>query len=174
MSSIRNQKYFQQMPENIIKLGGYNVNFVSVVKWSGLVTAGDYIGKDAAVLDFTAGTWAAANKRIIVIAEPASEAGKLPDAMKTQSHASGHFLDGSSRFHVFCETPAGFLDDHAKFLRLVQQHITGQLAAPMKLYACDNTDQPEVEGVDGAAATTATMAEGGWILPYGYAVPGGV
>lgn len=173
MSSIRNQKYFQQMPENIIKLGGYSVSFLAVPKWSGLVASGTYVGQDAVVLDFTANAWAAANKRVIVIAESASDAGRLPDAMKTQSHASGHFIDGSSRFHVFCETPAAFTDDHAKFLRIVQQHITGQLAAPMKLWACANTVQPEIEGVDGAVASAA-FTDAGWVLPYGYAVAGGV
>ena len=173
MSSVRNQKYFHQMPENIIKLGGYPISFIAAVKWSGIVASGALAGKDAAVLDFTSQAWATANKRVLVVAESASDAGKLPDSMKTQSHAAGKFIDGSSRFHVYVETPALFTDDHAHFLRLVQQHITGQLAAPMKLWASANGVQPELEGVDGAVAS-AVFVESGWVLPYGMAVAGGV
>jgi len=174
MSSIRNQKYFQQMPDQIIKLGGYKgVSFMSAIVWSGRVESGSLAGKDAAIIDLSGASWATGNKRFIVVAESASDAGKLPDAMKTQSHAAGVFIDGSSRFHVYCESPASFTDDLATFMRLVQQHITGQLAAAMQIHATANGVKPELEGVDGAVAS-ASFDDAAWVLPYGMAVAGGV
>jgi hypothetical protein len=174
MSTPRNLKYFQAMPENLKRLGGYKADIIKSMVWSGLVNdpAGAFHGFNAAVIDLTSATWAADNKRFIVIAEPASDLNKTA-AMYTQSHAQGHFIDGSSRFHVFMETPSSFVTEHATFMRYVQQHILGQLAAPMKFWFSANTVKPEVKGVDSAAATSAST-ESEWMIPYGMVYPGGV
>lgn len=174
MTTPRNQKYFDAMPDNLRKLGGYKTDFVLAVKWGGIVddAAGAFHGWDASVLDLTADAWATGNLHWVIIAEPAADLNNT-GSMKTQSHALGKFLDGSSRFHVFMEQPAAWNDDLAHFNRLVQHHVVGQLAAPLKFWYSANGTQPEVKGVNGAGATTATL-EADWLLPGTPVYPGGV
>lgn len=169
MSTPRNARYFEGMIEQINKLGPYNASLNTTITWKGQVDSSNtdgFAGMDAAVLDFGSG------KKFIIIAEPAENI--LPQAMRTQSHAYGKFIDGSSRFHVFMETPALWTDANARFQRVVQQHILGQLAAPFKLWLCDNGDTLAVKGVAGAGATTASMAATDWLIPYGQVYAGGV
>ena len=169
MSTPRNTKYFEGMVDQINKLGPYLSPLQSTITWKGRVDASNtdgFAGMDAAVFNF------GSNNIFIAIAEPAGHI--LPLAMQTQSHAYGMFVDGSSRFHVFMETPALWTDANARFQRVVQQHILGQLAAPFKLWLCDHGTTVAVKGVAGAGATTASMAATEWLIPYGQVYAGGV
>ncbi len=174
MSTPRNQRMFEAMPDQLRKLGGYAVDFAKALKAGGVVSAtgSAFDGFDAAVIDLSNSVWATGNLRFIVIAEPAADINQTA-SMKTQSHAYGQFLDGSSRFHVMVEAPATHIDDLARFQRLVQQHILGQLGAPMKLWFSANGVEPAVAGFNGAVATTADQ-ESDWLIPYGMTYPGGV
>ena len=105
MSSPRAQKQLEAMPNQLRRLGKYDIDFREVVRWQGRVTAGALAGRDAALFDLDSATWATLNKRFIAIGEPASDQNDT-DAMKTQSHARDHFLDGGVRWHVYMEGPA--------------------------------------------------------------------
>lgn len=180
MSSPRVQKIFEAMPNQITRLGKYTINFRDAILWQGRVATNTdgWLNHDAVVLDFTGATWATLNKRVILVAEPASDLNKTA-AMKTQSHASGHFIDGSVRFHAYMEAAPEFFgaSDNAKalarFQAIVQQHLLGQLAAPMQWHFCDATVQPALDGVAGAVAS-ATFQAMDFLLPYGMVYPGGV
>jgi hypothetical protein len=106
------------------------------------------------------------------MAEPAGDINRT-DAMFTQSHAAGHKIDGSSRFIVMVESPAAWTDEHAMFLRFVQQHLVGQLAAPVQFLFTANGVAPAVKGVNGVGATAANTACD-WLAPYGLTYVGGV
>jgi hypothetical protein len=168
MSSPRVQKLFEAMPDQLKRLGGYTFDIRQVIRWQG--RAAD--GKDACVIDIDSATWADNNRRVIIVAEPASDKNNTT-AMKTQSHAAGHYLDGSVKFKVYAETPEAWTDAQAHFMRLVQQHIVGQLAAPMELLLTANDTQPTVDGVNGAGAT-ASATSAGTYLPWGMSYTGGV
>jgi len=169
MSSPRVQKIFQGVTDQVRKLGKYKVDVLGTMVWQGR----DATGKDACVLDFTSATWATGNKRAILVAEPASDLNDTA-AMKTQSHASGHFIDGSVRFQLYMETPANWTGEHAKFQRDMIQHLRGQLGAPVQLNLTTNGTQMLIDGVNGhsGASVTGTAAE--MMLPYGLAYTGGV
>lgn len=168
MSSPRVQKLFEAMPDQLKRLGGYTFDIRQVIRWQGR----DASGKDACLIDIDAATWADNNRRVIIVAEPASDLNNTA-ALKTQSHASGHTLDGSVRFHLYAETPEAWTDEQARFMRIVQHHLVGQLAAPTQLLLTANDTEPTVEGVNGAGATAATTSAG-WYLPWGMTYPGGV
>jgi len=182
MSSPRVQKIFQAMPNQLRRLGKYDIDFTEVLRWSGRVTAtaDGHQGRDAAVIDLTSGDpWATLNKRLIIVAEPASDLQNTP-AMKTQSHASGHYIDGSVRFHVYMEASAAFaqpstdaIKEYWRFISNVQTHLVGQLAAPTKFWFSDVTDEPHLDSVNGAGSS-ADFTETEWLLPYGMVYPGGV
>jgi hypothetical protein len=169
MSTPRNQRTFQGMIDQIKRLGPYSNDPLTVITWSGQVDSSNtdgFAGMDAAVLDFGSG------KKVIVIAEPAGA--QFNAAFKTQSHAAGHFIDGSSRFHAFMETPANWTGANARFKEVVQHHILGQLAAPLKFWLSANGDGIAVKGVAGAGATTASAVGAEWLIPYGQVYAGGV
>jgi len=172
MSSPRAQKLFEAIPDQVKRLGGYDIDFREVVRWQGRATAGTHAGRDACVIDFTALAWADNNLRVILVAEPAADRNNTT-AMRTQSHAAGHYLDGSVKFHMYVETPEAWTDAQAKFQREMLHHLQGQLASPVRLWMGDNDTEPEVEGVNGAAATS-NFTDAGWYLPYGMVYPGGV
>jgi hypothetical protein len=172
MSSVRVQKLFEAMPEQIKRVGGYSVNFKEVLRWLGRATAGTYVGQDACVIDFDALAWADNARRAIIVAEPAADLNNTA-SMKTQSHAMGYFLDGSVRFHLFMETPEALTNAQAKWQREVLHHLMGQLGAPVQLWYCANDTEPTIEGVNGAVATAA-FTSAGWYLPWGMTYPGGV
>jgi len=175
MSSPRVQKQFEAMPNQIRRLGKYAIDFREVMRWQGRVdssTDTDFAGYDAAVMDFDSLTWSTGNQRAILVAEPAQDQNKTA-AMKTQSHAAGHYIDGSSRYHLFVETPAAWTGDHARWLRDLSHHCRGQLGSPTKFWFTANGDEPTIKGVNGAAATETTT-EGEWMLPYGMTYAGGV
>lgn len=173
MSSVRVQKYFEAMPEQIKRLGGYSYDFRQVIRWQGRVTAGTHAGKDAMVLDIDSATWADNNRRCIILATPASDLNSTA-AMKTQSHASGHYLDGSVRFSVYAETPEAWTNAQAAFMRHVMHHLRGQLGAPVELFWGTNDVEPTVQGVNGAGADSAGLTSAGVDLPALWPAPGGV
>lgn len=173
MSSVRVQKYFEAMPEQIKRLGGYSYDFRQVIRWQGRVTAGPHAGKDAMVLDIDSAAWADNNRRCIVLATPASDLNNTA-AMKTQSHAAGHYLDGSVRFSVYAETPESWTGAQAAFMRHVMHHLRGQLAAPVELFWGNNDAEPTVQGVNGAGADSAGLTSAGVDSPALWPAPGGV
>lgn len=174
MSSPRVQKIFEGMPDQLKRLGGYTFKLADAIVWQGRATAGTHAGKDACVLDLTSATWADGNLRAIIVATPASDKGNTA-AMKTQSHASGHFLDGSVKLAVYMETPEAWTDAQANFSRLLQQHIVGQLACPCEFFFGTNDVEPTVQGVNSAGADSAGLTSAGTLLPYGgVAYPGGI
>lgn len=173
MSSPRVQKQFQAMPDQLKRLGSYSFNIKDVIKWQGRVTAGSDLGDDAMLLDITASTWATANCRAILIAEPATDRNDQA-AFKTQSHAEGQYIDGSVSFKLYMETPASWTGEHAKCQRLLMHMLVGQLSAPVELLLCANATEPTVQGVNGAGASAAFTSAGVY-LPYGgMAYPGGI
>lgn len=168
MSSPRIQKIYQGLTNSLRLLGPYADAFKSGIKWQGR----DAEGKDAVVIDLTAAAWATGNLRVIIVADPASDANHTA-AMRTQSHAAGMFLDGSVSFRVFMEAPATHVNAAAKFQREVLHALRGQLGAPIQLLLTDNTVEPTVDGVNGETAT-ATASDAGVYQPYFQAVAGGI
>lgn len=168
MSSPRVQKIWQGLTEQLRKLGPYPNAFKS-----GIVAQGrDSAGRDAVVLDLTSATWATANLRCIIAANPASDLANTA-AFKTQSHASGYFIDGSVSFDVYMETPANHTGNHAHFQREVLHALRGQLGAPISLKLTANGTEPTLNGLNGAVATASTT-DAGTYQPYFFALPGGI
>lgn len=166
MSSVRVQKIFEAMPNQLRRLGKHDVDFREALTWQGRAGAGNWEGKDAAVIEM------GGSKKVILIAEPAGD--DQPDSMKTQSHAQGFFLDGSVKFHAFLEDSDAATDAELALWRAqVTQHLAGQLGAPVKLHLSANGTAPQVQGVAGAGSDAATT-ELDWLLPYGMTYPGGV
>jgi hypothetical protein len=172
MSSPRVQKQFEAMPDQIKRLGGYAFDIRQVIRWQGRATSGAHAGRDAAVLDLDSATWADNNRRAILVAIPASDLNDTA-SMKTQSHASGHTLDGSVRFALYMETPEDHTGEQIRLQRILMHHLVGQLGAPVELYMGTNDVEPTVEGVNGAVATSAYTSAGVYI-PWGMAYPGGI
>jgi hypothetical protein len=168
MSSPRIQKIYQGLTESLRKLGPYANAFKTGIKWQGR----DAAGKDAVVIDLTATAWATQNLRVIIVADPASDANDTA-ALKTQSHASGHFLDGSVSFRVYMEEPVNHVGDLAKFQREILHVLRGQLGAPIQLLLTAVTVEPTVAGVNGEALTEATT-DAGTYQPYFFALAGGI
>lgn len=168
MSSPRVQKIWQGLTEQLRKLGPYPNAFKT-----GIVAQGrDAAGRDAVVIDLTAATWATANLRAIIAANPASDINNTA-AFRTQSHASGYFIDGSVSFDLYMETPANFTGNHAHFEREMMHALRGQLGAPLHLLLTANGTQPTLDGLNGAVATAATT-DAGTYQPYFFAVSGGI
>lgn len=168
MSSPRVQKIWQGLTEQLRKLGPYPNAFKS-----GIIAQGrDADGRDCVLIDLTGASWSTGNLRAIIAANPASDENNTA-ALKTQSHASGHFIDGSVSFEVRMETPASWTASHARFQRELLQALRGQLGAPVRLLLTDNGDAPTLEGLNGAVSTEATT-DAGTYQPYFFALPGGV
>lgn len=181
MSSPRVQKLFEAMPDQLRKLGKYDVSFTEAMRWQGRVsvTTDGYDGFDAAVIDMTDAAWATLNKRFIIVAETAADKNRT-QGMLTQSHAQGHYVDGSARFHVYMEAPAtpgsgasAANLEYSRFVANVQQHLVGQLASPVQFHFTTTATEPEVDSVNGATSTAA-HSDLDWLLPYGMTYPGGV
>lgn len=168
MSSPRVQKIWQGLTEQLRKLGPYPNAFKS-----GIIAQGrDAAGRDAVLIDLTGSSWATGNLRVIVAANPASDVNNTA-ALKTQSHAAGHYMDGSVSFDVYMETPATWTGSHARFQREMLHALRGQLGAPVTLLLTANGDEPTLDGLNGAAATETTT-DAGTYQPYFFALPGGV
>lgn len=176
MSSPRVTKIFEGLAEQLRRQG-----YAEALAKNGTRPSIRWIGRDAenmdaVLIDLTAASWSSANLRAILVARPASDKNNTA-ALKTQSHAAGHFLDGSVSFELYLEahanTNAGQASDHARFQREMLHILRGQLGAPLTLKLTDNGTEPTVNGVNGAVAT-ATTTEAGVFLPYGMTYPGGV
>lgn len=176
MSSPRVTKIFEGLAEQLRRQG-----YVDALAKDGTRPAIRWIGRDAdnrdaVLIDLTSASWSTANLRAIVVAKPASDKTDTA-ALKTQSHAAGHFLDGSVSFELYMEchsnSNAGQASEHARFQREMLHILRGQLGAPVTLKLTDNGVEPTVEGVNGAGATAATT-DAGTFLPYGMTYPGGV
>jgi hypothetical protein len=178
--SLRVQRIFEMIPEQLRNLGGYDVNVNECIKWAGQVTAsGDgYQGYEACVIDLSSTTWATLNKRIIIVAQPAQDYTNNA-AFRTQSHTAGAYIQGSVRFIVHAESPIEFFGAsdaqkaYAQFLANVQTHLVGQMSAPVMLKFCNAGTQPTVESVN-AAGSSSTFEATSWIKPYGLSYPGGI
>jgi len=169
MSSPRIQKIYQGLTESLRKLGPYANAFKSGIKWQGR----DADGKDAVLIDITDSAWLTQNLRVIIIADAASDSNNTA-ALKTQSHASGYFLDGSVSFRIYMETPSDHVGELAKFQREILHVLRGQLSAPIELILCDEAEEPEKNGINGAAADSLTFASAGIYQPYFFALSGGI
>lgn len=173
MSSPRVQKMYQGMPDQLKRLGFYTLKPASdAIRWAGRAASGSEAGKDAAVFDFDALAWATGQKRAVLVASPAHDQNDTA-AMKTQSHASGTFIDGSVSFTLYAETPADHTGAHAQFLQHMLHHLRGQLGAPVNMKLCANATEPTIQGVNGAGSS-ASYTDAGTFLPWGMSYPGGV
>lgn len=174
MSSQRISKQFESIPNQLRQLGPYHLGFSSAIVWQGRVDASnaDLAGKNAVVIDFTSATWATGNLRAIIVANPVGDEDHTL-ALKTQSHAFGHFIDGSVSFSVYMETPTTWVDELAAFQRNVLQHLRGQLSAPVQLNLCPASDEPTLNGVNGET-TSATYVVSELMQPATPAPVGGV
>lgn len=184
MASPRVQKMFQNITAQVRKLDGIDIDFLEAIRYSSItVPAGGTplvsSGSDAMLLDMDSATWASGNRRAIVVAIPASDTNNTA-ALKTQSHSSGKFIDGSVRFEVYMEAPdmtnlADATDGpHFDFFQSLQQHMVGQKGAPTQFYFTAHAAEPTLDGVN-ASTTDATYSTSGKIvLPYGMVYPGGV
>ena len=169
MSSVRVQKIFEGLPEQLKRLGGYTVSLDSMIKWQGR----DASGKDACVIDIDSTTWADNNRRVILVAKEASDKNDTA-GMKTQSHSLGQSMGSSVSLIMYAETPEDHTGAQAQWMRVVQQAIVGQLGCPVQILLTANDTQPTVNGVNGAVATASTT-DAGTLLPYGgVGYPGGI
>jgi hypothetical protein len=161
------------MPEQIKRAGKYSYNYQTALVWSGPVASGANAGKDACVIDIDSATWADNNRRVIILAEPASDFNNTA-ALKTQSHASGHFIDGSVYLKAYFETPESWTGAQAQFVFHVMHHLRGQLASPVELFFGTNDVEPALLGVNGAGADSAGLTSAGWMIPGLWPAPGGI
>lgn len=162
MSAIRIQKLFQAMPSNIKSLGAYTFDINDVIRWQGRVNGGTEDGKDAVLIDIDAYTWAASNRRAILVATPFMEPNNF-QAFKTRSHATGYFIDGGVRMAMYVETPSAVTDAESKFDRLALHHLIGQLGGTVELFYCAHGTEPTVQGVNGAGSTASFTSAGVYV-----------
>lgn len=176
MSSPRVSKIFEGLAEQLRRQGYANAMNKDGTKPSIRWLGRDANGHDAALIDLTSASWLTANLRAILVAIPASDSNNTA-ALKTQSHAAGHNLDGSVKFELYMEchanTNTGQASAHARFQREMLHILRGQLGAPLSLKLTNNGTEPTVNGVNGAVATAATTDAGDY-LPYGMTYPGGI
>jgi len=176
MASPRVIKIFEALKE-----GFHNLGYpIPALNNQGKSTDANFDpGCQAVVLDFDAASWVTGNRRVVVLAEPAGY--NEADAVKTQSHASGYFIDGSVKFKVITEAQAGLSHtslqpalDFEKFYADCLHILRGQLSAPIDLYFCDNTEEPKIAGLNSAGASSIHLTKLATLLPYGRTYPGGI
>lgn len=178
MSSPRVTKIFEGLAGQLQRMGYKQAldkfGGRPVIRWIGRVAdaAPAEAGHDAVLLDLDSATWTTGNRRAILIADPATDLSDTK-ALKTQSHAFGHFLDGSVSFKMIMETPADYTGNAAQFFAEMLHILRGQLGAPVDLYLTANGTEPTYNGVNGASSTAAST-EAKFYLPYGMTYPGGV
>ena len=182
MSSPRVQKIFSIIPEALQGLLGANQNLSNFKPTAGTTlvqgriddtTDTPWAGMDAVLIDVTdTSSWSTNQARCIIVAEPGLN--KLPEHMRTQSHAKGLFIDGSVRFHLYLETPAAYVGDHATFLDAVKFHLTGQLGGQVLVHTFANGTEPALKGFNGKTTATAAVTDSDtWLIPYGVTALGG-
>src|SRR4051812_13595684 len=106
MSSPRITKLFEGMAEQLHRAG-----YAGAIAKNGMPTCIRYLGRDAAgkdavLIDLDAQSWASGQKRVIIVATPAGTKPVDYADFHTQSHASGHMLDGSVALTVYMESTA--------------------------------------------------------------------
>lgn len=172
MSAVRVTKIFEGLAEQFRRQGypqAFDIHGTRpCIKWIG--RAAD--GRDAVVIDLTSAVWAAGNLRCVIAANPASDLNHT-DALKTQSHASGYFIDGSVSFDVFVESPLSWVGEQSRFLIEAIHILRGQLGAPITLHVTAAGTEPTLAGVNGETVDV-TGVDGGVFLPYGMTYPGGI
>lgn len=178
MSDMRISKIFQILPSQVKSLTGLTFDSTFALKANtqiSTVNTAGLAGLTACVIDATATTWATGNLRAIVVANPASDYYNTL-AMRTQSHAQGQYLTGSSSFSIYMEAPASFGSALDFFERQLIFCLQGQQGAPCTLYfTAANGTEPTIAGLNGASAT-ATYSAPVSLAVYGGGVgyPGGV
>jgi hypothetical protein len=176
MSSPRVSKMFEILKENFHNLG-YAIPSKNA---QGTSTDASFLNAcQGVVVDFDAAAWVTGNRRFVLCAIPAGF--NESDAVKTQSHAFGHMIDGSVSLAVVVEAQAGL--SHAsvaaelayqKFFADLLHVLRGQMQAPVELYICDNTEEPKVAGIDGQVASSTHLTKVASLLPYGRTYMGGI
>lgn len=176
MSSPRVVKMFEILKENFHNLG--YVNPVKNIQGKSTDTAFEN-GCQGLIMDFDSASWATGNRRFVLLAEPAGH--NEHDAVKTQSHASGTFIDGSSKLIVVFEAQVGLAHTSttaelafAKFQADLFHILRGQLSAPVDVFFCNNTEEPMVQGIDSAVASSTHLTKIATLLPYGRTYMGGI
>jgi hypothetical protein len=176
MSSPRIVKIFDMLKENFQNLG-YSTPAKNVQGTSS--DANFKNGCQAVLMDMDAGAWVSGNRRFIVLAEPCGFGEHA--AVKTQSHASGTFIDGSVKLVLVFEAQP--VISHAsnatvlawqKFYTDILHIIRGQYSAPVDVYFCNNTEEPLVAGLDSAVASSTHLTKMATLLPYGRTYVGGI
>ena len=175
MSSVRVIKIYEQLKENFKNLG-YPKPSYSV---QGITTDTTFNGAQCVIYDFTSATWATGNYRFAIMAFPCGYGES--DSVKTQSHAAGQFIDGSVRFGLIYEanvalshTSTAAVMAFDKFVMDTMHIIHGQMQAPVDVYITDNTVEPVLKGINGAAASSANITKIATLLPYGRTYAGGI
>jgi hypothetical protein len=172
MASIRVQKIFDSLQENLRRMGFVTLNkdgTDAAVVWQGrdLTTP----PHDAIVIDCTSiAAWATGNLRAILYAVPAGDG--YPAAAFTQSNASGEIIQGGVSFQLWMETPASFTGQHVFFMNQMLHILRGQMGAPVALYLSANGTQPTITGVNGAVASVGAFVAS--YEPWGIAPVGGI
>lgn len=170
MSSPRVTKIHQLLEEGLKNLGQPKAKLVSF---------GTAQGKyQSVVLNFSkaSGSWASADLKAIVVAIPAGDG--LPDSVKTQSHASGLFIDGSVNFQVWMESvpasasPTAGEKAFIKFQQDLLHVLRGQLSAPVSLFLTAAGTEPKVTGLESAVADAGSAIAS--LMPYGRSYAGGI
>jgi hypothetical protein len=176
MSSPRIVKVLEMMKENFHNLG-YAFP-VKNVQGTSTDTAFEE-GCQGLVLDFDAAAWVTGNRRAVLLAEPAGF--NESDSVKTQSHAFGTFIDGSSKMILVIEAQTLISNVSSaaalawqKFQADLFHILRGQLSAPVDVYFCNNTEEPKVAGINGAVASSTHLTKLATLLPYGRTYMGGI
>jgi len=176
MSSPRVVKMFEILKENFHNLG-YTAP-VKNIQGTSTDTAFEK-GCQGLVMDFDSASWVTGNRRFVLLAEPAGF--NESDAVKTQSHAFGTFIDGSSKLILVIEAQPVITHASAasvlawqKFQADVFHILRGQLSAPVDAYFCNNTEEPMVAGIDSAVASSTHLTKIATLLPYGRTYMGGI
>lgn len=176
MSSPRVVKIFEMLKENF-----HNLGYAFPVKnaQGSSTDAAFFSGCQGLVFDFDAATWVTGNRRMVLLAIPAGYGES--DAVKTQSHAAGTFIDGSVKFVMVVEAQTTLSNVSsaaalacARFQADLLHILRGQMQAPVDLYICNNTQEPKVAGVNGAVASSTNLTKVASLLPYGRTYVGGI
>jgi len=180
MSAPRFHKVIKQLEEGLYNLGYAKAK----AKWLG----NDAASNAAGYMNFTDTTSSTGDIQFIVRMKAWEVAGHAwPDSMKTQSHASGEFIEGPALVEIFMEAAladasAGMFSGTAataaaaiarmKFQEDILHILRGQNGAMVRLYLTAPGSVPSVNGVNGAGSDSLGSSIG-VLLPYGrVAAPG--
>lgn len=120
--------------------------------------------------------WATGDLRAIIVAIPGGS--EISDAMRTQSHALGQFIDGSVSLQLWMESlnttaaPTTAEKAYVKFQQDLIHTLRGQFGAPVELFLTAEGTQPTVDGLNGAVANVGASVA--FLAPYGRNYVGGI